>query len=264
MSRRHARSRTMRWVSGSARSNWWDWALVNTLGVAVRQPGTERGGGFARRARGGEEVGSYYDWDAARGRAQFSPEGLGAAAASEAVRYLGSRPVGTGTRTVIFGPLAAHRLAAGPMHGDQCGGSATQSLLSGRQEGEADRLRGAHPGGRSPGRGRPVVGDCGRRRISARAAHPGGQGRAANLSPQPLHRAQVRGTEHRALHTKRYRLHELAAGAGKEIGARIDRGGRGGAVRGVGAAAAGHRVRGSFPRWWMRALPSSGANSPIR
>ncbi len=100
-------------VTGTARAEWWDWALVNSLGIAVRQPGTSASVSLHVMLRRGEEVGSYYEWEAARTRSEFAPDGLGRTAAAEALRYLGSRPVSTGTRPVIFGPLAAHRFLLG-------------------------------------------------------------------------------------------------------------------------------------------------------
>lgn len=94
-------------VTGTARASWWEWALANNLGVAVTQPGTSATVNLQVVIRRGDDVGSYHEWDAARSLAQFAPGAVGPAAATEALRYLDSRRMKTGTLPVVFGPSAA-------------------------------------------------------------------------------------------------------------------------------------------------------------
>jgi PmbA protein len=53
----------------------------------------------------GEDVGFYFDFDMARQMAHFAPAGLGASAAREALRFVGARPISTGTMDLVLGPL---------------------------------------------------------------------------------------------------------------------------------------------------------------
>ncbi len=100
-------------VSGTARAGWREWALVNSLGVAVAQPSTSASVSVQVLVRRGEDIGSFSDWDAARTRAQFDPARVGAEAAREARRCLGRRTMKTATLPVVFGPLAASALLQG-------------------------------------------------------------------------------------------------------------------------------------------------------
>jgi PmbA protein len=100
-------------VSGTARASWWEWALVNSLGVAVAQPGTRASVSLQVMIRRGEDIGTYYEWDAARSLAQFAPEQVGALAAGEALRYLDSRTMKTATLPAVLGPMAASAFLGG-------------------------------------------------------------------------------------------------------------------------------------------------------
>lgn len=100
-------------LTGSAEAEWREWALVNNLGVAVFQMSTNAWISAQVVIRRGDEVGSFYEWDAARSRAELQPRGIGAAAAHEALRYLESRTMRTGTLPVVFGPMAAKAFLRG-------------------------------------------------------------------------------------------------------------------------------------------------------
>ena len=100
-------------VTGSAHAEWRNWALVNSLGVSVSQRSTSASVWVQVVIRRGDDVGSFYEWDAARALPQLKPEGLGASAAEEAVRSLDSRTMKTTTLPVVFGPLAAHSFLQG-------------------------------------------------------------------------------------------------------------------------------------------------------
>ena len=94
-------------VSGDAYASWNEWALVNSLGVRVAHRSTRAWVNSEVVIRRNDDVGSFYEWDAARRASDLAPEGLGATAASEALRYLHARAMGTKTVPVVFGPLAA-------------------------------------------------------------------------------------------------------------------------------------------------------------
>jgi len=94
-------------VSGKAQAGWREWVLVNTLGVSVSQRSTAASLEVQVVVKRGEDVGSYYEWDAARSLGGLRPRQVGAGAAAEALRYLESRAMSTATLPVVLGPLAA-------------------------------------------------------------------------------------------------------------------------------------------------------------
>jgi PmbA protein len=94
-------------VSGEAYASWREWALVNNLGVRAAHRSTSAWVNSEVVIRRNDDVGSFYEWDAARRASDLAPEGLGATAAREALRYLHSRSMTTKTMPVVFGPLAA-------------------------------------------------------------------------------------------------------------------------------------------------------------
>ena len=114
-------------VSGGAGVGWHEWALVNNLGVEVTQAGTSASVSVSVLVKRGDDVGSFYEWDAARTRDDLEPEGLGGKAAREALRYLGSRPMETATLPVVFGPLAARSLLSG-----LCGAASAEEVQRNR------------------------------------------------------------------------------------------------------------------------------------
>jgi PmbA protein len=100
-------------VSGWAESSWRQTALVNSLGVSATEQATHASVSVHVVIRRNGDVGSFYEWDAARCLKDLEPGELGARAAAEAVRYLKSRPIRTATLPVIFGPLAGRGLILG-------------------------------------------------------------------------------------------------------------------------------------------------------
>ncbi len=100
-------------VAGGAGAGWREWALVNNLGVRVAERSTSTSLRANVVVRRGDDVGSFYEWDAARSLADLQPDDLGAKAAVEAIRYLGSRPVKTATLPVVFGPLVGRAFFVG-------------------------------------------------------------------------------------------------------------------------------------------------------
>jgi PmbA protein len=100
-------------VSGEAEAHWREGVLANSLGVKAAHRAT-RASVYAQVViRRNGDVGSFYEWDSARRREDLEPGGIGAKAATEALRYLRSRPVKTATLPVVFGPLAARGLFMG-------------------------------------------------------------------------------------------------------------------------------------------------------
>ncbi len=100
-------------VSGEASARWREEALANSLGVRVAER-TTGASVFAQVViRQSGDVGSFYEWDSARNLDDLVPDGIGAAAAREALRYLNSRVAETATLPVVFGPLASRPLLLG-------------------------------------------------------------------------------------------------------------------------------------------------------
>jgi PmbA protein len=114
-------------VSGGARANWREWALVNNLGVRVtsRSTGASVSAHVVIRRNG--DVGSFREWDAGRRADDLDPEGIGAAAAAEALRQLRSRTMSTATLPVVFGPLASMGFFSG-----LCGAASAEEVQRNR------------------------------------------------------------------------------------------------------------------------------------
>lgn len=82
-------------------------ALVNSLGVSLTNEGSSISGYIMVIVREGDDVGSFYDFDAARVLDDFDSADVGAKAAKEAMRFLGARKIETKRMPVILGPLAS-------------------------------------------------------------------------------------------------------------------------------------------------------------
>ncbi|MHB9038615.1 MAG: TldD/PmbA family protein [Armatimonadota bacterium] len=82
-------------------------ALVNSLGVSLARNSSYVGGYTMVVVRRREDVGSFYDFDSARMLADFEPEGIGAKAAAQAIKFLGARKMETRRIPIILGPLAS-------------------------------------------------------------------------------------------------------------------------------------------------------------
>lgn len=94
-------------VSGGAGFSVGEGALASSTGIALSRPGTQVEMSVEVTIQRGEDVGFYFDFDSARQMADFVPVGLGASATREALRYLGARPVTTGSMDLILGPLTS-------------------------------------------------------------------------------------------------------------------------------------------------------------
>jgi len=96
-------------VSGGFSSHYSAQALVNSLGIRLADEDTIIGGHTMVVVRRGDDVGSFYDFDSARVLSDFAPEGLGAKAAEQALKFLGARKIETATMPIVLGPLTAWR-----------------------------------------------------------------------------------------------------------------------------------------------------------
>ncbi len=114
-------------VAGEAAATTQEWALVNNLGVSAAQRSTSASVSVHVVVRRGDDVGSFYDWDRARLREDLEPEGIGARAAQEALKYLQSRTMETASLPVVFGPLASSALFAGV-----CAAASAEEVQRGR------------------------------------------------------------------------------------------------------------------------------------
>jgi len=81
-------------------------AFANSLGVTRAQRSTRISGGMFVVVRRGEDVGSYYDFDAGRRLEDVALVALSAEATRWALRFLGARRVPSGRMALVLGPLA--------------------------------------------------------------------------------------------------------------------------------------------------------------
>ena len=100
-------------ISGGFSAYYGSSALVNSLGVSVASDSSYTGGHIMAIVKRGDDVGSFYDYDIARVLDDFDPEGIGASAAREAMRFLGARKIETARMPVILGPLASSSIFEG-------------------------------------------------------------------------------------------------------------------------------------------------------
>ncbi len=85
-------------------------AVANSLGVARSSRATSISAWIEPIIRRGDDVGAFYDFDAARRLADFDHREIGAEAARTALRFLGAVKVESGEMPVVLGPLAASSL----------------------------------------------------------------------------------------------------------------------------------------------------------
>ena len=100
-------------VAGGAYASSREWALANNVGVRVAQRETSSSVSVHVVIRRDDDVGSFYEWDAARLLSDLEPDGIGARAAEEALKYLKSRTMKTACLPVVLGPLASRALFLG-------------------------------------------------------------------------------------------------------------------------------------------------------
>jgi len=97
-------------VSGGTGAGWSESVLVNNLGVQAASRSTHVGLSIFAIVKRGDDVGSFYEYDSGRMLDDFAPEGIGAQATQEALKFLRVRKIETGVLPVVFGPLASSSL----------------------------------------------------------------------------------------------------------------------------------------------------------
>ena len=102
-------------VEGGFSNSYVASALVNSLGVCLGYASSSMSGYTSVVVRRGDDVGSFYDFDAARVIDDFDPEGIGARAAEQAMKFLGARKIETARMPVVLGPLASGSVFSGIM-----------------------------------------------------------------------------------------------------------------------------------------------------
>ncbi len=85
-------------------------AIASSTGIGLQRSGTSLGISFQAVVVDGEDVGVYFEYDAARLLKDFVPAGVATKATEEARRYLGGRNVETKRLPLVLGPLAASGL----------------------------------------------------------------------------------------------------------------------------------------------------------
>ncbi len=100
-------------LSGGVDFSWGSTALASSTGVRVENATTSISCSFSATIRRGDEVGVYHEFDFARRREDFQPEGVAETAVRTALRFLGAKPLATGQMPVILAPLAADGLLTG-------------------------------------------------------------------------------------------------------------------------------------------------------
>jgi PmbA protein len=97
-------------VSGGAGAGWGENVIVNNLGVEASSRSTYVYLNVFAIVKRGDEVGSFFEFDNGRMLDDFVPEGIGAKATQEALKFLGARKIQTGMLPVVFGPLASRSI----------------------------------------------------------------------------------------------------------------------------------------------------------
>jgi len=93
-------------LSGGAGLDCTQRALASSTGVAVASRGTNVSASFFAVVARQDDVGSYFEYDAARQLTQFEPEGIGRKATLEALRFMGARHIESGRMAILLGPMA--------------------------------------------------------------------------------------------------------------------------------------------------------------
>ena len=97
-------------VNGGASCYYYRRAIVNSLGVEVESEGTGISFSTFCIVRRGDDVGSYYEWDAGRRLKDVDPVKVGKKAGETCLKFLGAKKVETKTMTVVFNFLPASSL----------------------------------------------------------------------------------------------------------------------------------------------------------
>ncbi len=174
-------------------------ALASSTGVTMQRRGTQLSLGYFAIVRRSDDVGSYFDHDVARQMADFEPEGLGAKATREALRFLGARQIGKARLPLVLGPFAGIGLIASAITGI---GLIASAITAANAE-SVQRGRSCMAGKEGQQIASEVVTiteepfiPAGLASSTQAAPRSAGQGCTDHLSAQLVHSQQGRGREH--------------------------------------------------------------------
>ncbi len=85
-------------------------ALANSLGLARTSRSSSISTWIEPIIRQGDDVGAFYDYDAARMMTDFDHRGIGVSAAEAALKFLGARKIESRVMPVVLGPLCSSSL----------------------------------------------------------------------------------------------------------------------------------------------------------
>jgi len=94
-------------ISGGSSAGFGESALVNSLGVESEENYSYIGVSISATIKQDDDVGVYFESNGARVLSDFKPEGIGAKATEEAIKFLGAQHIETKAMPVVFGPFAS-------------------------------------------------------------------------------------------------------------------------------------------------------------
>lgn len=97
-------------LEGGAGLDYGEKAIASSTGVAFHTRGTSVSISFFAVVQRGEDVGAYFEFDAARRLEDFQPEGVARIATEAALRFLGARHVTKARMPLVLGPMAVSGL----------------------------------------------------------------------------------------------------------------------------------------------------------
>ena len=97
-------------LEGGAGLDYGEKAIASSTGVAYSTRGTSVDINFFAVVQRGDDVGAYFEFDAARRLEDFKPEGVARIATETALRFLGSRQIAKARMPLVLGPMAVSGL----------------------------------------------------------------------------------------------------------------------------------------------------------
>ena len=94
-------------ISGGSSAGFGESALVNSLGVESEEKYSYIGASISATIKQDDDVGIYFESNGSRVLSDFKPEGIGAKATEEAIKFLGAQHIETKVMPVVFGPFAS-------------------------------------------------------------------------------------------------------------------------------------------------------------
>jgi len=99
-------------VNGGASCSYYRRAIINSLGVEVESEGTSINFSAFCIVKKGDDVGSYYEWDAGRRLKDVDPVRVGREAGEVCLKFLGAKKIETKPMTVVFNFLPASSIVS--------------------------------------------------------------------------------------------------------------------------------------------------------